>query len=126
MSEETVPVLIVTLDVAGAVSKSRARLGDKGRFYTPQNTRVHERNIQTELKRLLPGFAVDVASAFGIEVEFFRSTKQRRDLDNMIKTVLDACTGFVWGDDSQVTHISASVKFGATSDRTRLLIHRLS
>ncbi|HDG6220165.1 TPA: RusA family crossover junction endodeoxyribonuclease, partial [Staphylococcus aureus] len=34
------------------------------------------------------------------------------DIDNLIKTVLDACNGHVWKDDNQITEITSSKRYG--------------
>lgn len=34
------------------------------------------------------------------------------DIDNLIKTVLDACNGHLWKDDNQITEITSSKRYG--------------
>ncbi len=38
------------------------------------------------------------------------------DIDNLIKTVLDACNGHVWKDDNQITEITSSKRYGIESE----------
>ena len=41
-----------------------------------------------------------------VEIEAFRPDKRRRDLDNLLKAALDACTSAgVWSDDSNIVDL---------------------
>lgn len=58
-----------------------------------------------------------------VSITFFRATKHRADLDNMIKSVLDACTAAgLWKDDSQVVEIHAKKYIGVGEDRIDMSI----
>ncbi len=51
-----------------------------------------------------------IARDVALRLEFYPPTGQRRDLDNLLKSTLDAMThAKVWLDDSQVRHITASL-----------------
>jgi endogenous inhibitor of DNA gyrase (YacG/DUF329 family) len=67
----------------------------------------------------------DADSAFGVRVFFFTKSHQRRDLDNMLKLVCDACTGIVWKDDSQVIEVYARCYRADEKPRTELVISTL-
>ena len=41
----------------------------------------------------------------GVSVTFYFATKRKRDLDNQNKLILDALTGILWGDDSQIAEL---------------------
>jgi Holliday junction resolvase RusA-like endonuclease len=41
----------------------------------------------------------------GVTLKFFHKTNRRQDIDNFNKLVLDACSGVVWHDDSQITEM---------------------
>jgi len=56
---------------------------------------------------------------------FFTKTQQRRDIDNMTKLFFDACTGIVWGDDSQVHELICRVVRSDENPRTEVAIYRL-
>lgn len=58
---------------------------------------------------------------FGVGMDFYVETKQRRDVDNYVKLVLDGLTGLAWVDDCQVTEISARVHH--KSDDPRSVVH---
>lgn len=63
-----------------------------------------------------------IDGAISIEMQFFyerpKSVKREHptvppDLDKQIRSILDALTGVAYGDDSQVTRITASKEYGA-------------
>ncbi|WP_425607463.1 RusA family crossover junction endodeoxyribonuclease [Rhodococcus pyridinivorans] len=60
---------------------------------------------------------------FGVEMHFYVGTKQRRDVDNYVKLVLDGLTGLAWVDDSQVTEISAKVHHRSGNPRTEVHVY---
>ena len=46
-----------------------------------------------------------LAKPLALRVDFFFKTKRKRDLDNQNKIVLDALTGIVYEDDSQIDEL---------------------
>lgn len=82
--------------------KARPRLGAGGRVYSP--TSSHERSLAWELRAHYPG--VRYESPVSVECAMFG--KQRGDLDNCIKTLLDALqkAGII-KNDKQVRRIVA-------------------
>jgi len=57
-----------------------------------------------------------------VEAVFYRSNRQRMDVDNMLKFVLDAALGIFWIDDSQVLRIAGRVEFDAANPRVEMAI----
>jgi len=47
--------------------------------------------------------------------------KARGDLDNLVKTVLDACQGILWIDDIQVVELHATIRRGTKADAVTLI-----
>ncbi|MFW6031676.1 MAG: RusA family crossover junction endodeoxyribonuclease [Myxococcota bacterium] len=78
------------------VPKARARRDPKrGRWYTPHATKAYMEAVR---------WRANVAARGGWPVGlacFFPDAK-RRDGDNVLKGVLDACNEVLWDDDSQV------------------------
>jgi len=110
------------------ISKQRPRMSKakSGRVYTPRQTREAEEWIGWQIKAAYRELLLDSDTAFGVRVLFYQSDQQRRDLDNMIKLILDACTGLVWQDDSQVWEIIGHVFRGTGGDpKTELCVYSL-
>lgn len=109
------------------ISKQRPRFSTakNGRVYTPKQTRESEEWIGWQIKAAHRELLPDSDTAFGVRVLFYQSNQQRRDLDNMIKLVLDACTGLVWQDDSQVWEIIGHVFRGEETPKTELCVYSL-
>ena len=50
--------------------------------------------------------AVNFQGKLCVEIEAYRPDKRRRDLDNLLKAALDACTSAgVWEDDSNIVDL---------------------
>lgn len=112
-------------------SKARPRLGKGGRTYTPADTEAAEALVAARVRNALRGRRPDPAPAsFGVMAVFFQQGRQRRDVDNMLKLVMDAVTlsanryGIgLWVDDSQVSEISARLVRASDHPRTHLRIY---
>lgn len=80
-------------------SKARARFTKKGRPYTPQKTVEGEKRLAAAFDGIGP-----MLGNVALACLFYRSSRQRIDIDNLLKAVLDAGTrAKVWEDDSQIT-----------------------
>jgi crossover junction endodeoxyribonuclease RusA len=107
-------------------SKARARFtgyGSPNLEYTPELINLPRQRIAEAFAEARPGWTVDASREFAVSARFFPGTRQRRDVDNMVKLVLDACNGVVWVDDMQVTEISGRVTFNDPDARTEVTIH---
>lgn len=83
--------------------KERPRFGKRG-VYTPRRTSAFERKVQfaalaAKLKRAVGHVA--------ISLQFCLGNARRVDIDNLIKSVLDALNGIAWEDDAQITNLRA-------------------
>ena len=100
-------------------SKARPRFTGNGRVYSEKHQRAHEEalrwHFRAAMRTPLPG---NVA----IEATFYRSTRQRVDIDNLLKSVLDGTNGVCFADDSQVTRIGARLELDPEKPRTEVLI----
>lgn len=112
-------------------SKARPRLGKGGRTYTPSDTEAAEALLAARVRNALRGRCPDPAPAsFGVMAIFFQEGRQRRDVDNMLKLVMDAITlsakryrTGLWVDDSQVSEVSARLVRASDAPRTHLRVY---
>jgi Holliday junction resolvase RusA-like endonuclease len=106
----------VDLTVEGQpCSKARPRVTSRG-AYTPKAQRENAELLGWEIRRAIGGRAFRGNVQVGLI--FYRSNRQRIDLDNLVKQVLDAANGIAWLDDSQVTSIVARLEFDGERPRT--------
>lgn len=96
--------IVISLSIPGEpVSKERPRTVN-GHTYTPQKTLDHEAMIKDiwnlKVRKWNP------MGRFHVMLEF-RVERDNKDIDNMIKTVLDALNKLAWDDDRQVQRITA-------------------
>lgn len=91
------------------VSKSRARFtkrGSKTMAYTPEKTLAAERMVALAFRQVAGSHVPDSTHAYEVDAAFFTGTRQRRDVDNMVKLICDGLNRVAWADDNQVTRIS--------------------
>ncbi len=98
-------------------SKSRYRQGKHGNSYNPSSG--EEQRIGWELKQR---FKSPVSNNVAVMCVFYRSNRQRIDVDNMLKLVMDAATGICFYDDDQVTAQVGILELDAKAPRTIIAI----
>ena len=124
------PDPLATFTVAGEpASKGRpvftGQAAGRARAITPAATRVAEGHVAWAYRLAARGHS-DITGEFGVMCLFHMGTRRRRDIDNMLKLVLDALNGIAWADDHQVVEIQAR-KVQATTKaaaRTEVVIYR--
>lgn len=121
------PVLASFTIEGEPASKARARWGGRPdrRPYTPEKTRAAENKVGWSFRQAVPGYQPSRTDLFGVVAVFFSEGNRRRDVDNMMKLVLDGLNKVAWQDDAQVTEISARVVRGAEEARTEIAIYRV-
>lgn len=106
---------VATFRVDGQpVPKARARVGVRGSF-TPVRTRNAEEAVAWAFKAAAKGHVPNPAARYGIRLIAVQTDRRRRDLDNVLKLVMDGLNGVAWVDDQQVASIHAR-KVLSTSD----------
>jgi Holliday junction resolvase RusA-like endonuclease len=105
-------------------TKARARIV-AGRAYTPARTKAAQDFIGWFVRATCPELQPNTTHQLGVRIRFFTATKQRRDLDNLVKLVFDACNGLIWDDDVQVVELFSRVIRGDTEPRTELLVYSI-
>lgn len=129
-SDTDSPKLVATFTVDGEpVSKSRARFtkrGSKTFAYTPEKTKAGEERVAWTYRSLAKGVPSDPEIAYRVEMHFFNGTRQRRDVDNMVKLILDGLNGVAWVDDNQVTQIEARKSYVTKAEaRTEVRLYKV-
>lgn len=82
------------------VAKGRPRVY-QGHAITPRRTVAAENRIYTEFRTRYPD-ATPLDGPLRLEAEFWMSRRGKPDVDNLLKTVLDALNGVAYKDDQQV------------------------
>lgn len=99
---------------------------DTGNTFTPTKTKQAEGAIGWGWRQQVGPMRPDNESGFGVSVLFCSRGWRHRDIDNMLKTVLDGLTGVVWGNDKQVTELGhCAVRYGADVARIEIRIWRV-
>ena len=91
------------------VAKERPRVNTKTKtVYTPKATKDYENFVAVAAKAAGMKFGPDRVI---VNMEFYPSIDKGKDLDNLIKSVLDGLTkGKAWDDDRQVVELHATKK----------------
>lgn len=111
------------------VSKARARFtkyGSTVHAYTPQKTLDAEAIVAARFREATGPIEVSKEHTYGVMAVFRNGTRQRRDVDNMIKLLLDGLNGVAWGDDNQVVEVSGRKEFvGKGKANTEVVVYRI-
>ena len=113
------PVKAVLFTVEGEpMVKARPRMTKTGHTYTPKTTVEAEQRVRQAFEATgHEGFA----GAVGVEVAFFQGTRARKDIDNLVKLVLDSLNGVAYEDDVHVNAVLARRVYVA-KDQARSVI----
>ena len=63
--------------------------------------------------------------SFGVRVRFFLAGMRKIDIDNLVKPVLDAATGLIWADDSQVIELYAVKLMKQKESKIEFLVYHI-
>lgn len=102
--------LVARFEIAGEPqSKARARAAKRGNkiiTYSPQANKAAEAEIRAAYLMETRRIEKSDDKAFAVRAIFYHSTRQRRDVDNMLKLILDGLNKTAWPDDTQVVEVS--------------------
>lgn len=108
-------------------SKARPRFdhrGSKSHAYTPARTKAAEAKVAAAFLEQTHRRGTDPDITYGISAHFFSGTRQRRDVDNMLKLVLDGLNKVAFPDDVQVTEVIGRKSFTSKSEaRTEVIVY---
>ena len=108
-------------------SKGRPRLGRNGRTYTPAATRDAEKEVEQAWRIATTGPTGTrmIRGRIGVEIGFVCKHRRKRDLDNMVKLVLDALNGVAYVDDEQIDLMTVQRVWTSGDPETRVMIWSL-
>ncbi len=119
------------------VAKGRARVAVVNGHvhgYTPAKTRHAESMIQALIREtVMAQGAFDAGVPLAVTATFYRERPKhlpkrvflpvtKPDLDNYLKTLLDALNKFVFPDDSQIVSLTVRKRFAAAAPHIHLVI----
>ncbi len=96
-------------------SKSRPRFSRNGKTYVKKADRLAEDRTGWWLRTQR---ATPMTGNVALACIFYRSNRQRIDVDNMLKHVCDAANGILWTDDSQCTALLGVAELDEHNPRT--------
>lgn len=103
--------------------KQRPRLGKSGCVYTPAATRRYERSIAWAATAGRPrGWRL--SGAVSVEVACYFPDARIRDVDNVLKAVLDGMNGVAYHDDSQVVLANVTKALDREHPRTEVVVRQ--
>jgi crossover junction endodeoxyribonuclease RusA len=123
--------VVARFEVPGEpVSKARARFtkyGSAVRSYTPEKTRTAEERMAVAYRGAGGRLEQDADVTFGVTATFYNGTRQRRDVDNMLKLVLDGLNRVAWLDDNQVVEVTGRKRYvgKASPALTEVVVYRV-
>lgn len=123
--------VIARFTVSGEpVSKARARFtkrGSKVVTYTPEKTKAGEMRMAAAFRAAGGKKDPSKETTFGVSATFHHGTHQRRDVDNMLKLVLDGLNDVAWIDDTQVVEVAGRKRYAGSRDmaHTEVVVYRV-
>lgn len=125
----------MTLSLAFAVvgppqPKQRARVvrskkTGKVHAFTPHRTRKFEQAVKDAAREAIAGMTWPLDGRYRVEAFVYFGDARRRDIDNAIKSVADACNRVLWNDDSQIATLTVHRAIDRQSPRTEVHVEVL-
>lgn len=102
------------------ISTNRAYKSGNGRFYKSQEAKDSQEAMAWEARSQYRG--KPLSGALICRLSFFWRDKRRHDLDNPCKALLDAFTGILWDDDSQIVSLALLKEYDKHNPRVEVLV----
>jgi Holliday junction resolvase RusA-like endonuclease len=120
-------VLVHVVMEGDPVAHQRPVVTRRGTF-TPKRTSDYMETLRWEIfaayQEVKPVAGDGPIKRYGVQALFYRSNRQRIDIDNLMKTVMDAATAAgIWEDDSLVQEMASRVVLAQKEPRLELLIY---
>ena len=105
------------------IGTARPRVTRNGTF-TPKASRDAQDRVGAAFLDAYPAHRPSIGAAY-VRARFYRATAYRRDIDNLVKTVLDGLNGLAYVDDYQVQDLKVKVilKAPRTEARTEVVCY---
>lgn len=100
-------------------SYQRMRMSRTGRVFTPNAYAKYKREMAEIFRSLCPRRAT---GRLVLHVEFHSATRQKRDCDNLLKSLLDSGNGILWVDDSQIDAVAVFRVRSSDNPRTEIVV----
>jgi Holliday junction resolvase RusA-like endonuclease len=91
--------------------------------YTPEKTVTAEQAVADAFRAAVPGYAYRPDAAYVVEAVFHNGTRRHRDVDNMLKLILDGLNGVAWADDWQVVRVVADKLYAPGAARSEVWVY---
>ena len=121
----TVPPLVTFVIPGEPIAKGRHRASvrnGKVMTYPDAKTRQGEQDVAVLYLWARGAARRNDECGFTVCLDFHVGRRQRRDIDNCVKLVLDGLNGVAWRDDSQVTELHAKMYHGAVKPYTLVMV----
>jgi len=117
--------IVLNLCIEGEPLSAERVKFSKGSAYLPEKTRDYEDLIAWTVKGNYRGETTS-SEIFGLRAIFCRSNRQRVDIDNLLKALMDGITKskVIWEDDSQLREISSSIFIADDKPRVEFIVYR--
>jgi len=101
----------------------RSRLSRSGKLYLPRPYVAYRDLVAMHLRAAYRG--EPELGPIKLVLGFYRSTKRKADVDNLAKTVMDAGTSIVWGDDDQIVSLVAEKSYRPKAPSVEVIAYKL-
>lgn len=111
---------MISFEVEGnPVPMQRVRFsGIRKRVFTPAKSMAYRVSVAWAARKATPmTWPRGKGFEYGLSLMVCYDNKTRRDLDYVVKAVMDACNGIVWDDDSQVSSLVVQRRYVETKGR---------
>ena len=103
-----------------------ASVGFSGnRAYRSQDYVIYRDSLAWLMKEQLGGTWDTRRYSFGIRMRLFLKGSRKIDIDNLVKPVMDAGTGLIWGDDSQIIELYAVKLMKQMESKVEVLVYHI-
>lgn len=113
-------------------AQARPRKGKGGHFYDP--SKVYKDNITAQLLLQNPHYIAEGGITVNLLFNLPRPKSLKKsvinhvkkpDIDNLVKSVLDAAKGIVWRDDSQIVILHAMKRYTAVEPGINMTVNEV-